>query len=83
MLVNVVGVSAKLRDILHEKHALAVIEALGKGELSSGQSLNQEITLKHPTDTRWFSHYGTLMIIISMFPYVINVLEIIEVDPII
>ena len=24
MLVNVVGVSAKCRDILHEKHALAV-----------------------------------------------------------
>ncbi|ESR50288.1 hypothetical protein CICLE_v10033576mg, partial [Citrus x clementina] len=78
MLVNVVGVSAKRRDILHEKHALAVIEALGKGELSSGQGLNQEIT-RH-VDTRWSSHYGTLMSIISMFPSVVDVLEIIEVE---
>ncbi|ESR65508.1 hypothetical protein CICLE_v10007751mg [Citrus x clementina] len=80
MLVNVVGVSAKRRDILHEKHALAVIEALGKGELSSGQGLNQEITLKRPADTRWSSHYGTLMSIISMFPSVVDVLEVIEVE---
>ncbi|KAH9689344.1 TTF-type domain-containing protein [Citrus sinensis] len=80
MLVNVVGVSAKRRDILHEKHALAVIEALSKGELSSGQGLNQEITLKRPADTCWSSHYGTLMSIISMFPSVVDVLEIIEVE---
>ncbi|KDO37268.1 hypothetical protein CISIN_1g0356712mg, partial [Citrus sinensis] len=80
MLVNVVGVSAKRCDILHKIHALAVIEALGKGELSSGQGLNQEITLKRPADTRWSSHYGTLMSIISMFPFVVNVLEIIEVE---
>ncbi|ESR36896.1 TTF-type domain-containing protein [Citrus sinensis] len=80
MLVNVVGVSAKCRDILHEKHALAVIETLGKGELSSGQGLNQEITLKRPADTRWSSHYGTLMSIISIFPSVVDVLEVIEVE---
>ncbi|XP_024041997.1 zinc finger MYM-type protein 1 [Citrus clementina] len=46
MLVNVVGVSAKRRDILHEKHALAVIEALGKGELSSGQAFDKEKLLR-------------------------------------
>ncbi|ESR36894.1 hypothetical protein CICLE_v10029993mg, partial [Citrus x clementina] len=80
MLVNVVGVSAKCHDILHEKHALAVIEALGKGELSSGQGLNQEITLKRSADTRWSSHYGTLMSIISIFPSVVDVLEVIEVE---
>ncbi|KAH9715586.1 TTF-type domain-containing protein [Citrus sinensis] len=80
MLVNVVGVSAKRCDILHEKYALAVIEALGKGELSSGQGLNKKITLKHPADTHWSSHYGTLMSIISMFPSVVDVLEIIEVE---
>ncbi|KAH9657510.1 TTF-type domain-containing protein [Citrus sinensis] len=80
MQVNVVGVSAKCHDILHEKHALAVIEALGKGELSSGQGLNQEITLKRSADTRWSSHYGTLMSIISIFPSVVDVLEVIEVE---
>ncbi|KAH9657516.1 TTF-type domain-containing protein [Citrus sinensis] len=74
------NMQAKCRDILHEKHALAVIETLGKGELSSGQGLNQEITLKRPADTRWSSHYGTLMSIISIFPSVVDVLEVIEVE---
>ncbi|KAH9717532.1 TTF-type domain-containing protein [Citrus sinensis] len=58
MQVNVVGVSAKRCDILHEKYALAVIEALGKSELSSGQGLNKEITLKRPANTCWSSHCG-------------------------
>ena len=80
MLVNVVGVSAKHRDILREKHAFAVIEILGKGKLPSGQGLNPEIILKRPADAHWFSHYGTLMSIISMFPSVVDVLEIIEVE---
>ncbi|ESR59969.1 hypothetical protein CICLE_v10017609mg [Citrus x clementina] len=80
VLVNIVGVSAKCRDILHKKHALTIIEALGKGELSSGQGLNQEITLKRPINTRWSSYYGTLTSIISMFPFVVDVLEIIEVQ---
>ena len=37
MLVNVVDASVKHRDILHEKHAQAVIKALDDGELSSGR----------------------------------------------
>ncbi|KDO37963.1 hypothetical protein CISIN_1g042106mg [Citrus sinensis] len=80
VLVNIVGVSAKCRDILHKKHAFTIIEALGTGELLSGQGLNQEITLKRPVNTRWSSYYGTLTSIISMFPYVVDVLEIIEVQ---
>ena len=80
MPINVVGVSVKCHDILHEKHALAVIEALGKYDLSSGQGLNQDITLKCYVDTRLSSHYGTLISIISMFPFMVDVLEIIEVE---
>ncbi|KDO38015.1 hypothetical protein CISIN_1g048383mg, partial [Citrus sinensis] len=80
VLVNIVGVSAKCRDILHKKHALTIIEALGKGKLASGQCLNQEITLKRHVNTRWSSYYGTLTSIISMFPSVVDVLEIIEVQ---
>ena len=41
MLVNVVGASAKCRDILQVKHAQAIIKALDDGELSSGRGLNQ------------------------------------------
>ncbi|KAH9655588.1 TTF-type domain-containing protein [Citrus sinensis] len=76
MLVNVVGTSAKRRDILQEKHAQVVINALDNGELSSGRGLNQEITLKRSVDTRWGSHYGTLLSIITMFPSIVDVLEI-------
>ncbi|KDO49107.1 hypothetical protein CISIN_1g040044mg [Citrus sinensis] len=75
MLVNVVGVSVKRRDILHEKHALAVIEALGKSKISSGQGLNQEITLKHLIDTRWSSHYALQ----RKDQYILNVVKLVEV----
>ncbi|XP_059663560.1 uncharacterized protein LOC132309255 [Cornus florida] len=45
-VVNVVGASCKRRDILHEKQATMVIEALNNGEIESGRGLNQNTTLK-------------------------------------
>ncbi|KAH9800823.1 TTF-type domain-containing protein [Citrus sinensis] len=72
MFVNVVGASAKRRDVLQEKHAEAVIKALDDGELSSGRGLNQEVTLKRSADTRWGSHYGTLLSIITMVPSIVD-----------
>ncbi|GMP74679.1 hypothetical protein CsSME_00032036 [Camellia sinensis var. sinensis] len=45
-VVNVVGASCKHRDIIREKQAAKVAEALNTGELSSGQCLNQETNLK-------------------------------------
>ncbi|XP_062119540.1 uncharacterized protein LOC133834024 [Humulus lupulus] len=59
-VVNVVGASSKRRDILQEKQALKVIEALKGGELLSGRGQNQESGIKCPCDTRWGSHFGTL-----------------------
>ncbi|KAL5566787.1 hypothetical protein UlMin_029951 [Ulmus minor] len=56
-MVNIVGASSKCRDILREKQALKVIEALKSGELSSGKGLNQEIGIKRPCDTRWGTHF--------------------------
>ncbi|XP_059639575.1 uncharacterized protein LOC132281946 [Cornus florida] len=75
-----VGASCKRRDMLREKQIVKVIEGLNNGELSSGQSLNQSTYLIRQGDTRWGSHYGTLMSLITMFSYVIDVLEIIEED---
>ena len=54
-IVNVVGASCKCRDILREKQAAKVVEALKDGEISSGQGLNQESTLIRASDTRWGS----------------------------
>ena len=52
-VVNVVGASSKRRDILHDKQFVVVSESLKHGEISSGQGLNQETTLKCACDTRW------------------------------
>ena len=52
-LVNVVGVSAKPHDILRDKQAMLIIEALRNSKISSGQSLNQETSLRRFGDTRW------------------------------
>ncbi|KAH9672191.1 TTF-type domain-containing protein [Citrus sinensis] len=76
-VVNVVGASSKRCDALREKHVEEVVKALNLGDLSSGQGLNQETTLKRCGDTRWGSHYNTLLSIINMFSAVISVLEMI------
>ncbi|XP_028117871.1 uncharacterized protein LOC114315457 [Camellia sinensis] len=72
--------SCKRRDIVREKQASNVAEALNTGELSSGQGLNQETNLKRAGDTHWGSHYGTLVSLASMFSTVIDVLEMISKD---
>ncbi|XP_028085988.1 zinc finger MYM-type protein 1-like [Camellia sinensis] len=77
-VVNVVEASCKRRDIVREKQAAKVAEALNTEELSSGQGLNQETTLKRAGDTRWGSHYGTLVSLASMFSTVIDMLEMIS-----
>ncbi|KAK1592913.1 hypothetical protein Q3G72_032324 [Acer saccharum] len=79
-VVNIVGASPKRRDILWDKQAMVVFEAIKNGELSNGRGLNQETNLKRFGDTLWGSHYGTLISIITMFPSLIDVLEIIADD---
>ncbi|KAL5562178.1 hypothetical protein UlMin_031925 [Ulmus minor] len=74
-VVNIVRASSKRCDILREKQALKVIEALKSGELSSGKGLNQEIGIKRPCDTRWGTHFGTLVSFITMFSSIVDVLE--------
>ncbi|XP_016165011.2 zinc finger MYM-type protein 1-like [Arachis ipaensis] len=65
-LCNVVGASCKRRDMLHDSQMTKTIEALK--------------TLKRAGDTRWGSHYGTILRLISLFPSVVNVLEYVEED---
>ena len=79
-IVNVVGASSKRCDILWEKQEAIITKAIKDGEISSGRGLNQEKTLKRPSDTRWGSHYGTLLSILTMFSPIIDVLEIIADD---
>ncbi|CAN6583365.1 unnamed protein product [Malus baccata var. baccata] len=47
---------------------------------SSCKGLNQEMSLMRPCDTRWNSHYGTIVSIIVMFEAVVEVVEWIKSD---
>uniref|UniRef100_A0A2N9FFW8 DUF4371 domain-containing protein n=1 Tax=Fagus sylvatica TaxID=28930 RepID=A0A2N9FFW8_FAGSY len=80
IVVNVVGGSCKRQDLLREKQATRVVESVHNGELPSGQGLNQETSLKRSCDTRWSSHYSTLISLIDMFPSIIDVLDTIAED---
>ncbi|XP_059658418.1 uncharacterized protein LOC132304705 [Cornus florida] len=75
-----VGGSCKRCDILREKQASIVTEALNNGELSSGQGLNQNTSLKRASDTRWGSHYDTLISVTIMFSAIVTVLETLAED---
>ena len=74
-VVNVVGASAKRCDILQEKQEAKIVEALKSCEISTRRGINQETSLKRTGYIRWGSHYGTLLSMINMFSYVIDVLD--------
>ncbi|CAL2267578.1 unnamed protein product [Prunus armeniaca] len=75
-VVNIVGASSKRRDILRDKQALKVVEALTNGELSSEKCLNQATEIKRSCDTRWGSYYGTLINFITILHLMRNILGI-------
>ncbi|MCH82423.1 zinc finger MYM-type protein 1-like [Trifolium medium] len=72
--------SCKRRDVLRESQAKNMKKALQDGEISSGRGLNQETTIKKAGETRWSSHYGTLLSITSLFSSMVEVLEMVEED---
>ncbi|KAL5719781.1 hypothetical protein ACHQM5_012520 [Ranunculus cassubicifolius] len=79
-ILNTVGVSTKRRDKLREANAKRVREALKVGAIPSGKGKNQEIGLKRAGDTRWGSHYNTLLNLIQLFPSVLDVLQYVAED---
>jgi hypothetical protein len=52
-----------------------MIEALSLGEIETGQGLNQEMGLSRPGDTRWGSHYRTVMHVMALYPSIKKVLS--------
>ncbi|CAN1310538.1 Zinc finger MYM-type protein 1 [Linum perenne] len=72
VLTNLVGASCKRRDIVRETQA--------DGEIETGRGLNQEISLKRPSDTRWRSHFATLVNLELMFSSLIEVLDVVQYD---
>ena len=61
--------------MLCEKQAEKIEEALQMGELETGTGLNQELGLKRAGDTRWGSHFYSLMNMIVLFDSVIEVID--------
>jgi hypothetical protein len=53
-------------DVLLDKHRKILVDKLNDGEISSGRGQNQETSLARPRDTRWGSHYKTLLHIETM-----------------
>ncbi|CAI0429385.1 unnamed protein product [Linum tenue] len=77
-LINLVGGSCKRMDNIRESQAAKVVEALCCGELETGRGLNQEVGLKRPCDTRWGSHFDTLLNLPVIYSSVIDCLDIIK-----
>ncbi|XP_022877492.1 uncharacterized protein LOC111395637 [Olea europaea var. sylvestris] len=76
-MVNTVGVLSNRCDLLREKQAAIISNALENSEISNGQSFDQHSTVNSPHDAHWGSHYGTLTTLITMFSPILDVLEMI------
>ena len=73
LLLNVIGVSCKRHDMLRDARLQNIMKLLECGELQTGSGLNQEMVLPRPSDTRWGSHYKTVLNIIAMHPTICDV----------
>jgi hypothetical protein len=80
LIVTTTSSSCKRRDTLKEKHRQNLIEQLESGEIFSGRGIHQESNLTRPGDTRWGSHYLTLLRLDTMWDSVLHVLRIVHED---
>ncbi|XP_039003134.1 zinc finger MYM-type protein 1 [Hibiscus syriacus] len=80
LVVNVVCASCKRKDIIRESYKKRLQMEIGIGETETGRGLNQELSLIRAGDTRWGSHYKTIISLMNLFPEVIEVLKYVEED---
>jgi len=76
--MNVVCASCKRKDMLIESQKEKVQKTIDSGEIETGSGLNQELSLVRAGDTRWGSHYKTLLRLVDLYSYVIEVLQYVE-----
>ncbi|KAE8725557.1 hypothetical protein F3Y22_tig00008468pilonHSYRG00005 [Hibiscus syriacus] len=76
LVVNVVCASCKRKDIIRESYKKRLQTEIGIGETKTGRGLNQELSLIRAGDTRWGSHYKTIISLMNLFPEVIEVSRI-------
>ena len=63
-----------------EKHRKNILNRLESGEIFTGRGKHQDTVLARPGDTRWGSHYTTLIRIESMWEAVVEVLKFVHED---
>ncbi|CAN6381362.1 unnamed protein product, partial [Urochloa humidicola] len=73
-LLNILGNSCKKIQMLRVAQAERIIEDLELDSIETGKGLNQEMGLGKPADTRWGSHYKTIMHVLSLYPSILKVL---------
>ena len=78
VLINVVGGSCKRTDMIRDSQREKMFKEIGCGEKETGRGLNQELSLIRAGDTRWSSHYKTLLRLVDLYEEVIDVLDYVE-----
>jgi hypothetical protein len=68
------------KDKLIAKHRSTILEKLESGEIFLGKGKHQSTNLVRPGDTRWGSHFTTLLHIESMWDSVVKVLSMVYED---
>ncbi|KAJ0532551.1 hypothetical protein HanIR_Chr09g0398131 [Helianthus annuus] len=78
ILMNIVCSSCKRTDILRYNEKERVEKEIGSGMLETRSGLNKELYFIRPGNTRWNSHYKTVIRLVDMFPSIIRVLEYVK-----
>ncbi|XP_023730872.1 uncharacterized protein LOC111878583 [Lactuca sativa] len=78
LVVTVVCGSYKRKDMIREMQKERVAGEIGIGETKTGKGLNQEISLVRAGDTRWDSHFRTIVSLVNLFAEVVAVLKYVK-----
>ncbi|KAG2569228.1 hypothetical protein PVAP13_7NG377121 [Panicum virgatum] len=78
MIVSSTSASCKRKDLLIDSHHTIILNKLESGDISSGRGQHQETSLPRPGDTRWGSHYRTLLHIETIWDSIIEVLQVVH-----
>jgi hypothetical protein len=73
-LLNIIEISCKRHGILQNFNLQNILSVIDCGDIYTGNGLNQHMRLAQPGQTRWGSHYKTVLNIISMYPAIRDVL---------
>ncbi|XP_062197361.1 uncharacterized protein LOC133900270 [Phragmites australis] len=80
LIVTSASSSCRRKDKLIAHNRDTILQKLDSGEIFSGKGKNQRTNLVRPGDTRWGSHFTTLLRIESMWDSVVRVLSMIHGD---